>query len=256
MKTNLHAVGRLVLASSALACSTLACAGEAELPELPSLAQLSLEYDHPTAELESTRIRSVIDSVPELQRLLAAFRSTATVLDRVTEAQEPASQRTGEGIRLRGSLRVTLRCPGDLEQPNYDEALNGSLVLTFGVQQSELLRSVGGVANACRLSEDVAGVSIGVTLDGPLDLDLGRNIPLGTSWSVPRWLVALRGSLQVEGVTFSDVSARVGPGTVETLQRLGDGTSVVLSASSSAVSLRDADATWSCDTERGPCELE
>jgi hypothetical protein len=251
MKTDLHAIGRHILATSALAC-----AGEAGIPELPSLAQLSREYDRPTAALQQSRVRSAIDSLPELQRLLAAFRSTATVLEGVDAAQRPASQQTGEGIRLRGSLHVTLRCPGDIARPDYDEARNGSVLLTLGVQRSAILRNVGGNASDCHLNGTLAGVSVGVTLDGPVDFDLGQNIPLGQSWSGTRWLVAVGGSIRVEDVSFDNVSARIGPEAVEHLQRLADGTSVVLSASSSAVTLRDADATWSCDTEGGPCERE
>ena len=251
MKTDLHAIGRLLLASCALGC-----AGEAELPELPSLAQLSSEYDQPTAELAPDRVRNVIDSFPELPRLLAAFRSTAAVLDGVDEAQDPASQRAGEGIHLRGSLLVTLRCPGDIDRPNYDEELNGSLSLTLGVNRSAILRNVGGNASDCRLSGNFAGLSIGVMLDGPIDFDLGRNIPLGQAWSRTRWLVSVRGSITVEDVRFDNVSARIGPGSVEHLQFLPDGTSVVLSASTSGVTLRDAESTWSCDTKGGPCELE
>jgi hypothetical protein len=198
----------------------------------------------------------VIDTVPRLQSLLAAFRSTATVLDGVDDAQSPASQRTGEGVRLRGSLRVTLRCPGDIARPNYDEALNGSVALTMGVQQSAILHNVGGNASECRLSGNLAGLSLGVTLNGPIDFDLGENVPLGQSWSGTRWLVAVRGSIRVDDVSFEDVSARVRPGVVEHLQRLPDGTSVVLTASSSAVTLRDAGSTWSCDTKGGPCERD
>lgn len=251
MKTDSNGIGRLLLASCALAC-----AGEAELPELPSLTELSREYDQPTAELAPARIRGVIDSYPELQRLLAAFRSTATVLDSLDEAQDPASKRAGEGIRLRGSLRVALRCPGDLATPKYDEDLNGSVSLTLGVDKNAILRSVGGNASECRLSGNLAGLSIGVMLDGPIDFDLGQNLPLGQPWSGLRWLVAVRGSITVEDVRFDDVSARIGPGAVEHLQRLPDGTSVVLSASTSAVTLRDAESTWSCDTKGGPCDLE
>ena len=251
MKTPLHAMGRLMLASCALAC-----AGEAELPELPSLAQLSSEYDRPTAELAASRIREVIDSIPELQRLLEALRSTASVLDGVDDAQKPASQRAGEGVRLRGSLRVTLRCPGDIDRPNYDPELNGSVALTLGVKQSEILRSVGGKASECRLTGNLAGLSIGVTLDGPLEFDLGENVPLGQPWSGARWIVAVRGSISVEDVKFDNVSARVSPGSVEHLQRLADGTSVVLSASTSGVSLRDAESNWSCDKNGGPCERD
>jgi hypothetical protein len=251
MKTELHAIGRLVFS-----CCALACAGEAELPELPSLTQLSREYDQPTAELASSRIRGVIDATPQLQSLLAAFRSTETVLDGVDEAQKPASQQTGEGVRLRGSLHATVRCPGDFTRPNYDEALNGSILLTLGVQRSAILRSVGGNARQCRLNGSLAGLSTGVTLDGPVAFDLGQDIPLGQSRSRTRWLIAVGGSISVDDVRFEDVSARIGSGAVEYLQRLPDGTSVVLSASSSGITLRDAESTWSCDTRGGACERE
>lgn len=251
MKTELPTMGWLLLA-----CCAFACAGESDLPELPSLTQLSREYDQPTGALSPSRIRSVIESVPELQKLLAAFRSTATVLDGADDAQTPASQRTGEGVRLRGSLRVTLRCPGEIARPNYDPAINGSLALTMGVERNEILRNVGGIASECRLNGDFAGLSLAVVLDGPVDFDLGRNIPFGQSLSGTRWLVAVRGSIRVEDVSFANVSARVGPGGVEHLQRLADGTSVVLSASSSAVTVRDAESIWSCDTKGGPCERE
>jgi len=248
-----HQLGRLALAWGAAAGGALGCAEPAEIPELPSLAQLSQEYDAPTAEIGQQDARAYLDSMPALERLLAAFRSTVTVLQGVEDAKEPAEERTGKGIQLRGALYVTLRCPGQLEQPEYDEVENGSLALTLAIAASHVRQTIGGEAHQCRFNSNLGGLPIAVVLDGGMDLDMGADMPLGHPWSVERWLVAIQGSISVNDFSFSGVSARISNDSVEYLLRLPDGTSVVLSAAPPTISVRTQDTTWSCNTAGGPC---
>jgi hypothetical protein len=246
-------LGQLALACGAAAGCALGCAEPAEIPELPSLAELSQEYDAPTAEIDQQDARAYLDSMPELEPLLAAFRSTATMVQRVEDAKEPAQERTGEGIQLRGALYVTLRCPGQLAQPEYDEVENGSVSLTLAVAASHVRRTIGGKAQQCRFNGKLGDLPIAVVLDGGMDLDMGADMPLGQAWAVDRWLVAIQGSVQVNDVSFSGVSARISNDAVEYLLRLPDGTSVVLSAAPPTISVRTQDTTWSCNTAGGPC---
>jgi hypothetical protein len=252
-------IGQLALACAALGCSALGwsalgCADRAEIPDLPSLAQLSEEYDAPTAELSQTDVRPALDSVPDLERLLAAFRSAATVLERVEDAQEPAQERTGKGIQLRGALYVTLRCPGQLEQPRYEEAQNGSVALTAAVSANRIRRTIGGEAKKCRFNAQLGTLPLPVVLDGRVDLDMGADKALGQSWSDQGWLVAVQGSITVNDISFGGISARISGEKVESLLRLPDGTSVVLSAAPTSISVRTRDAVWSCNTASDLCK--
>jgi len=247
--------GRSPAWTAALACGLLACAGEAAVPEVDGLDELSIEYDAPSAELDETSARELVDASPELESILSGLRSTGDVVDEIDEATEPAQARSNEGVRLRGKLVITLRCPGNIEEPSYDEAENGSVTLTLGVLRNAVRRGVVGEANACKLSGTVAGRQVPVEIDGPVLLDLGEDFPLSEGWSGERLLVSLPGRVTVGDFSFEGVTARITPDGVEHLLRLGDGSTVVVSVNSDSVSVRDRERTWTCSRTGGPCEV-
>ena len=241
---------------AALACGLLACGKEAEVPEAAGLGELSGEYDAPSADLDQTSVREVVDAFPELERLVSGLRSTEGVIDQLDEATESAEERSNEGVRLRGKLVVKRRCPGNLEEPRYDEEENGSVTLTLGVLQSSVRRAIIGDANACKLSTTIAGRRVPVELDGPMLIDLGEDFRLSEGWNGERLLISMPGRVTVDGFTFEGVTARITPDRVEHLIRLNDGSTVVVSLTSDAVSVRDRDETWTCSRTGGPCAAQ
>ena len=246
---------RHVLCRVALSLCALGCAGKANIPDIPSLDELSQEYDSPTANLDELLAGSALASIPELanlDRLDAGFRSTQTVVDSVGDAKAPAEEKAGEGVQLRGSLRITMRCPGDLGNPVYDAARNGSVVLTVALSKNKVRRTIIGKATACQLAGKLGSVPISVELDGSLVFDLGRDVPLGGTYTPTRVLLSLQGSITVGDVIFDGVSARIDDQGVEHLFQSSDG-SVVVSVTDSGFSVRGRNGSWSCSKEGGTC---
>jgi hypothetical protein len=246
---------RHVLCLVGLSLCALCCAGKANIPDIPSLDELGKEYDRPTASLDTLRARDALASIPEvanLDRLDAGFYSARTVADSVEDAKEPAEEQTGEGVQLRGSLRITIRCPGDLGNPVYDVARNGSVVLTVALSRSKVRRTIIGTATRCQLGGKLGSLPISVELDGTLAFDLGRDVPLGGTYTPERVLLSLQGSITVGDVVFDGVSARVDDQGVEHLFQLPDG-SVVVSVTDSGFSVRGRNGSWSCSKEDGTC---
>ena len=223
------------------------------MPDVEGLDELSSEYDEPSAELDQTSVRDLVDQSPELESLLSGLASTSDIVDEIDDATDPAEARSNEGVRLRGKLVVTLRCPGNLDEPRYDEAENGSMTLTLGVLRSSVRRGVVGEANACKLNGTIAGRSVPVEIDGPLLLDLGEDFPLSEGWNRERLLVSMPGRVSVDGYSFQGVTARITPERVEHLLRLENGGTLVVSITSDAVSVRDRERTWTCSRTGGPC---
>jgi hypothetical protein len=88
-------------------------------------------------------------------------------------------------------------------------------------------------------------------LDGPVEFDLGRNLPLGER-STGRLLVVVAGPITIESVSFRNVSARLTSDLLEFLYELDDGTTVVFQLTDEGIAIRDREGVWICSSNH-PC---
>jgi hypothetical protein len=230
----------------------LGCGGVAPIPDTPDLTELQARYDHPTAILDATSIENTIRRVPNFEDLAAGLRATRYAIEGLDRVDESIGDRSAEGIRIQGTVNVGLRCPGVLA--SQDDEANGTLSLTIGVAESRIRRGVRGVARHCVLRGERTGTPLRVEVDGPVDFDLGRDVPLGERW-VGRLLAVVSGSITVEGVAVRNVSVRFTSDLLEFLYERDDGTTVVFQLTDEGLALRDAEQIWTCPDGQ-PCNLD
>lgn len=221
----------------------LGCSGVAQIPDTPNLEELQSRYDHPTAVLDASNVDDAIRQVPQLADLGAGFRATRYAIDGVDRADDTVGDRAAEGIRIQGTVNVTLRCPG--MAGSTDSAANGTLSLTIGVAESQIRRGMHGLARHCVLPGERVHTPLRVEVDGPVDFDLGRNLQLGQRWT-GRLLVVIAGSITIESVALKHASARFTSDLLEFLYELDDGTTVVFQITDEGVAIRDGEGIWIC----------
>jgi len=241
-----------LLACCLVALSTAACGGAADIPETPDLRELLQSYERPTAALDVSSVQAALDSAPaNLQELAAGIEAAKYVMGDVDYASRTSSTRSGERVRLQGSLGLKLRCPGQSSNPVYDEDINGSLSLTLAVADNKIRRSMGGEAKACVLQGTLHGLPARIQLDGKVAFDVGADIGLGQPWS-GELLTSLPGQLHVGDYVFQSISGRLHEGRFQHLVRLNDDTTIVLELSDDGITIRDASGVWFC-AEGEPC---
>jgi hypothetical protein len=236
-----------------LGCLALAACGSAsEVPDTPDLSELQHEYAFPTAVLDAESVDSTLAEIPSLRRLAAGFRAASYATRGVDGASESAGRDKEGGLEIQGSIRVTLRCPGDLEDPSYDAAENGTFSLTVGVKKSHIQRGVGGRATNCVLrAEDSGGLSLRVEVDGPIEFDLGHDISLRDRWS-GQLLMRITGDISIGDLELTNLSARFTSEKFEYLFGLEDETWIVAELTNEGVAIRDANRRWLCPDGQ-PC---
>jgi hypothetical protein len=236
-----------LLTCIAFAASLSACSSAAEIPDTPDLRPLNRDYDFPTAVLDPASADSALAEMPTLGRLAAGIRSSGYATRGVDEAGGSSSKKDEDRVlNIQGSIRVTLRCPGELDDPVFDTAENGSISLTIGVAESRIRRGVGGVAENCVLRGEELGVPIRVAIDGPIAFDLGRDLSIRDRWA-GRLLMVIRGSITIGDLELSDLSARFTAEKFEYLFRLTDGTFIIAEITTdNIITIRDRDFTWLC----------
>jgi hypothetical protein len=240
-----------LLACCLVALSTVACGGAADIPETPDLRELLQSYERPTLALDVSSVQAALDSAPpNLRELAAGLEAAKYVMGEVDHASKTSSSRTGERIRLQGSLGLKVRCPGERSDPVYDESINGSLSLTLAVADSRIRRSMGGEAKACILQGTLHGLPARIQIDGRIAFDVGGDIGLGQPWS-GELLTSLPGELHVGDYVFQSISGRLHAGRFQHLVRLNEGT-IVLELSEDGITIRDASGVWFC-AEGEPC---
>jgi hypothetical protein len=225
--------------------SAFACSGAADIPSTPDLSTLRARYDSPTAMLDTTKAADLISQAPPMSQLAAAFRTTTIAADRAGHAGDGAASQSSSKIRIQGSIRVNLRCPGELAGPVYDAQTNGSISLTLAVADNHILRYVGGEAAGCVLRGDLADTSVRVGLDGPIDFDLGKDLGFREGWA-GELLVRVQGELTINALSFRNLSARFTDSHFESLFTLSDGSYAVLEVAESGIIIRDQRGTWFC----------
>jgi len=225
--------------------SAAACSGPAPIPSTPDLSNLSESFDSPDAVLDTTTAQQMIAQSPPLSQLAAAFRSTRLAADSASHAGDEAEPQSSSRIRIQGSVRVVMRCPGELATPVYKENANGSVSMTVAIANSRILHAIGGEAAGCVLRGDLLGTPIRVGIDGPINFDLGRDLALGEGWS-GQLLVNLAGELNINGSRFNNLTARFTDSQFQFLDRLSDGTAAVLELATSGIIVRDKTGTLLC----------
>jgi hypothetical protein len=230
----------------------LACSGVAPIPDTPDLTELQARYDHPTAVLDATSIEDTIRRVPNFEDLAVGLRATHYAIEGLDRAGESIGDRKAEGIRIQGTVDVGLRCPGMLG--SQDDEVNGTLSLTIGVAESRIRRGVHGVARHCVLRGERTRTPLRVEVEGPVDFDLGRDLPIGERWA-GRLLAVVAGSITIEGVAFRNVCARFTSELLEFLYERQDGTTVVFQLTDEGLALRDAEQIWICPDGQ-PCRFD
>jgi hypothetical protein len=238
-----------VLSAIVFAASLSACSGAAEIPDTPDMSELRDSYEHPTADLDTTTANEVIAELPPLEELAAGFRAARYTTNGVDEGSG-SSEKDG-ALRVQGSIRVTLRCPGEGETPVFDADANGSISMTIAVEDSRIKRSVRALAAACLLRGELLRIPIPVAVDGPILFDLGGDVGLRDRWS-GQLLMKLEGSLDIAGLVFEDLSARWDGDRLEHLfERPNNGDTVVaelrtLASGDPGIGLRDRTRVWGC----------
>jgi hypothetical protein len=220
-----------------------ACSGPAEIPDTPDLSELDARYDEPTAALDAPAVGNVLDRMPRLRDLATGFRAAGYATDGVDRAGESAEERRGVGMRIQGSVRVTLRCPG--EGRVYDEDVNGKIELTIAVAESRIQRAVGGMATRCVLLGGEGVIPVRVEVHGPFAFDLGRDLGLRERFA-GRLLMSLGGEIHVGDAVYRNLSARWTNTQLEYLYELEDGTTVVAELGLAGIRVRDRDTVWGC----------
>jgi hypothetical protein len=212
------------------------------------LSGLAASYNAPSAELDAAVAASVLADAPPMAELAAGFRAGQFIASKsVDDTGSDTTPTRGQGIRLQGSLKVDVRCPGFLDTPVYDPSVNGSASLTLAVENTRIRRTFGGQADNCTLRGYIGTQSAEVHINGTIAFDLGQDIGLGQHWS-GRLLAYLPGELDVGDYTFQSVSARFTSDKIEHLIVLTDGTTVVLTYTDAGISVRDKDGVWLCQT--------
>jgi len=237
-----------------LAClAVTACGNAAEVPATPDLSLLRHDYDWPTAVLDPDAADSALAEMPSLQRMATGFRAAAYATRGVDGASESAGKDKEGGLEIQGSIRVTLRCPGDLEEPSFDEGENGTFSLTIGVEKSRIQRGVGGRATNCVLrgASDSDGLPLRVEVDGPVAFDLGHDISLRNRWS-GELLMRITGDIRIGDLELSNLSARFTSEKFEYLFGIDDENWIVAELTTDGVAIRDANRRWLCPDGR-PC---
>lgn len=235
-----------------LAANLLACSGAADIPTTPDLTKTQEAYDKPTASLDSDTVEETLAEFPPLDQLEAGFRASGYATTGVNDAGSTASKKSGAQIDIQGSLRVNLRCPGDLDDPTYDPNTNGSLSLTLAVDDNRIKRGVGGTADRCVLRGRVLDLPVRVEIDGPVAFDLGSDIGLRARWS-GTLLVFVLGTISIGDLVLENLSARYTEERLEYLHvRSRDGKTVVAEVSGDGIRIRDADLVWFCRSGE-PC---
>jgi len=229
----------------AVVCSTLLACGGADIPNTPDLSTLQGEFEHPTAVLDETSVGEALLQMPSLRQLAAGFRAAGTTTDNVNTADEQAASGAGSRLNIQGSIKVNVRCPGGLDERSFGP--NGSIDLTIGVERNLIKRGIAMMAHDCVMRGDVLGTPVRVAIDGPIYMDLGRDLGLRQRW-VGRLLMLITGSIDIEGLAVENLAARWTSDTFEYLFRIPSEDTWVIAAmgADGTVSVRDSQQTWSC----------
>jgi hypothetical protein len=255
-----HLVKFLVCAAIGCSCS---CTGAAETPATPgAVVALADAYDQPTAVLTADSARAVVDRTQALREVLQALRGLQFLRDIVEDATS-LSDADIESLAVRGALDARTACPGWSDATLPDQATDGSIEVTIGVDASRVQRAFGGRATECRFVTLIAGQRANAVATMVLEVDLGGSLGLGE----PTPAILVRAT-NLSG-SVGNVALNLGP-EVLSFRLLEDGAidslvdtvtlvpgsigSVLLELSSDGtVTVRGRDGDWACGQGGAAC---
>lgn len=237
---------RTTFPSIALALALSACGGPAEVPDTPDLTGIIHDYDNPTAVLDPASADSALAEMPQLGRLAAGLRASGYATNTVDEAGRSSSRKDEDNaLDIQGTIRVNIRCPGELDDPVYDADTNGTLDVTIGVDESRIRRGVRGRATNCVLRANDDGTPVRVSIDGGFAFDLGRDLSIRERWS-GELLMVIYGDIRIGDLELRNLSARWNAERFEYLFVISDGEWVIARLSSDGITIEDRDTVWFC----------
>jgi hypothetical protein len=252
-------------AGVALMASCAVAPSPAQTP--PPLAELEDQYDHPTAVISESVARQVIALAPRYTSTQAlALRFLPATLRQVSAS--PVGEGMGTpGSGLQGSVSVHAVCPGDGTSKSQDEAVDGSIDIALGVEDSSIKRTFSARAKACRFQGRPPGT---VTVTGAFVVDMGFDVPL--DHLTPQFLL-MEGTkvsatidlahLPTAPLALDRLDLRLmADGTTELrldLSRLGVGplgAAILAFHPDGAIGLRVRNGEWVCGSKVAPCVLQ
>lgn len=266
-------------AAVAVALGVARCSPDVTLPTPPNQAQtaaLVAVYQMPTATLDPSTIDKVLadallrladlhlDFLPDLiSNLLVAVQRR---VDEGGLSDNPATRVDESRAQVSASIEVHRICPGwsDPAGPP-DEAQNGALDMTVIVDTGRLNPELWGTATACKLRVPPAGTAsatasaisvvtppvVNATLDGTLIVyDLG---PLPQTAGEAQFLLTFDGMITIDGQTKSlSFDFQVQNGSIA-FRLPVDGGDAIVTVGSTALGIRGANASYSCDLATQTC---
>jgi hypothetical protein len=235
------------LAAFVLCTAASGCAGAADIPDVPELDALQQAYDKPSGALDATGVRELLETIPRLEQLAAAFGSAGPLLDRIEDARKNAGRRASPTMEVRGSITLTSPCPGAFGEVEYDAAANGHVLLELAVEKSRIKPTFWATAHHCVLRGVLISEAFAVEVDGRIGFDVGAPISLEQAWERRTTLALAMGTISFNDISIGGgVSGRFAPGYFEYSYELDSG-NVVLLVTEDGLGLRDREGTWFCD---------
>jgi len=216
------------------------------------MAALAAQYESADAALDPNTARAVFERTAPLQTAVAAFWGLEFLRDIVTNATSVEFDPMDLAKNVQGSIDAHTPCPGWVANAEPDDATQGFIDVTIGVEASRIQRSFLGHATQCRFLAGYVAAPLNVTTTMDLEVDLGRNLGFGDP--TPPILVRatnISGTLNNTQINLAQqaISFRLTPDdSVETLVDLA---TLGVGLSGGVLLAAHEDGTWSMRVRNG-----
>jgi hypothetical protein len=244
--------------------------GDVHMPDAPMAAEMTdigAVYDNPTGTIDVANIEATLDAVETrlaelhvdwLPDLIAEalIRLSQRIAD-VSLTDDSGAEAPNTDSVIDAVVELHRVCRGWSDPSGPPDAANGTMQLTAVVEDGHLREDVWGAATACQtrldpLQTKVVNPALNLSIDGNLDVRLYG--PLPRTGGDARFLLLFSGRLGV-GDRAADVSIdfRVLDGQLAFRLAVSDG-DIIVEVGATAISLRGANATFTCDLASRSCQ--
>lgn len=252
--------------SVGFALSASSCGAVPSAPPQPKeISALAAQYNAAAGSLDAQTARAIFTQTQPLQQVLGSFTGLRFFRDIIDDATS-ISPNAASALDVQGSIEAHSPCPGWTDDPSPDDATQGFIDVTIGVEETRVQRAFTGQATRCQFVTQQAGATVNVVATMDLQVDLGGDIGLGET--APAILVrATNATGTIDGVAL-DLQHRVvsfrleRDGSIETLVDLTAldpelrGSVLLALRKDGTWSLRTRQGEWVCDAAgSAPCTL-